>query len=113
MGNRSLFQGDQANAPIGRLPRTQRQRGALAGVDGAPDLCAPALGSANGAIASLDSLPYCARHCGLNWTCVAFWSPMGQPEAVSDFSERQNRPTCLESSDAMGQPKATRALNAR
>lgn len=38
---------------------------------------------------------------------------MGQPEAVSDFSERQNRPTCLESSDGMGQPIAAIALKAR
>src|SRR6266566_6893370 len=37
MGNRSVFQRDQANPPIGRLPGPQCQCGALAGMDGALD----------------------------------------------------------------------------
>src|SRR5438128_683894 len=43
LGDRSVFQADQTDLAVGRLRGTQRQRGALAGMDRPLSLCVTAL----------------------------------------------------------------------
>src|SRR5512143_1731710 len=66
--------------------------------------CASAPSSASGAIASPGSSPCCAPHCGSTWNCAACSNPVGQPEVAADSWARQNKPTCPDWADAMGQP---------
>ena len=69
LADRSVLQADQADAPVGGLSGHQRQRRAVAGVDGLAGLsacCGIWRSCPNGVIASAGSLPWCAWRYGKN-----------------------------------------------